>query len=310
VANSKWTTADIPDQTGRTYLVTGANSGLGFETAKALAGKGAQVVIACRDAERAQSAVREIEKEMPGVEVSTIALDLASLESIRSCCEKFKKNHGELHGLINNAGVMALPERRTADGFEMQFGTNHLGHFALTAQLIEPLLAASNARVVTLSSTAHLTGRMRWDDLQWERGYQNWLAYGQSKLANLLFARELGRRLEARGCEARSIACHPGYAATNLQRTGPQMAESGAMEGVMDIANRVFAQSAQMGALPTLYAATAGEAKNGHYIGPDGFFGTAGHPSRATPSRRARSREDAARLWKESESLTGVEFRV
>ncbi len=309
MTDSKWTAADIPDQTGKTFIVTGANSGLGLETSKELVRKGASVVIACRDAKKAQLAIEQIEKALPGASLVAMDLDLASLESTRSFAERFKASHSELHGLCNNAGVMALPERRTSDGFEMQFGTNHLGHFALTAHLIDLILATPNSRIVTLSSTAHLSGRMRWEDLQWQNGYRKWMAYGQSKLANLLFSFELGRRLSANSLSTRSIACHPGYAATNLQRTGPQMAGSGLMERVMEIANAVVAQDAAMGALPTLFAATSPEANNGDYIGPDRFFGTWGNPTQATRSKRSRDIEDAERLWGVSETLTGVNFR-
>lgn len=309
MTESKWTRDNIPDQSGKTFIVTGGNSGLGFQTAKELARNGALVVIACRNLEKARAAVQKLEKELPGARIVEMELDLASLESTRLFSENFKSSHSELHGLCNNAGVMALPARRTADGFEMQFGTNHLGHFALTAQLLELIVATPNSRIVTLSSTAHVPGRMRWDDLQWQTGYSKWLAYSQSKLANLLFALELARRLDASGGSTRSIACHPGYAATNLQRTGPRMAGSGIEERIMAIGTALFAQSAQMGALPILYAAASDDANNGDYFGPK-FLGVWGHPTKATPSRSARNSADAERLWKISESLTGVELRV
>jgi NAD(P)-dependent dehydrogenase (short-subunit alcohol dehydrogenase family) len=237
-----------------------------------------------------------------------MALDLADLKSIRRCADAVRGAHPALHGLINNAGVMAIPYRRTADGFEMQFGTNHLGHFALTGLLLDRLLATPGARVVTVSSNAHKFAAMRWDDLQWTRGYRKWFAYSQSKLANLLFANELQRRLAAANAGAISVACHPGYAATNLQGVGPRMQGSSIGEVVMEFANRVFAQNAAMGALPTLYAATAPDVRGGDYIGPDGLGEQWGHPKKVRANARANDPEAQRRLWEASERLTGVRY--
>jgi NAD(P)-dependent dehydrogenase (short-subunit alcohol dehydrogenase family) len=308
VATRPWTSSDIGDLSGRTFVVTGGNSGLGYETARALARKRARVVIACRDAGKAQSAIAALRAETAGADVSFLELDLASLASVRKFADAFRERHRSLHVLVNNAGVMALPQRRTADGFEMQFGTNHLGHFALTGLLLELLLAEPGARIVTLSSTAHRPGRMRFDDLQRERGYSPWPAYAQSKLANLLFTLELQRRLDAAGASAIAVACHPGYAATNLQTAGPRMSGSALMERAMTLLNRLFAQSAEMGALPSLYAACAPGVKGGDYVGPGGLAEIRGHPVLVSRSRRARDTEAAARLWEISERLTGVRY--
>jgi NAD(P)-dependent dehydrogenase (short-subunit alcohol dehydrogenase family) len=235
-----------------------------------------------------------------------VELDLASLASVRKCAEQILARRGGLDVLLNNAGVMAIPLRRTAEGFEMQLGTNHLGHFAFTGLLLERILSTPGARVVNVSSTAHKLGRMRWHDLQWERAYRKWGAYGQSKLANLLFTHELQRRLARSGASAIALACHPGYAATNLQAAGPRMAGSRLGEGFMRFANRLFAQSAEMGALPLLFAAAAPGLAGGEYIGPDRFAETWGHPTVVRPSRRAADPDAAARLWRISEDLTGV----
>jgi NAD(P)-dependent dehydrogenase (short-subunit alcohol dehydrogenase family) len=309
-AKRAWSASDLPDLSGRTVVVTGANSGIGFEAALALAGKGARVVLACRDAGRAEAAVRAIREVHPGAALDALPLDLASLASVRAFADAFRKSHAALHVLCNNAGVMALPPRQTADGFEMQFGTNHLGHFALTGLLLEPLLATPGARVVTVSSAVHYVGRLRFDDLHGERRYSRWGAYAQSKLANLLFAYELQRRLERGGASVASVGCHPGYASTNLQLAGPRMEGSSWMERLSVLSNRLFAQSAAMGALPTLYAAAAEGIRGGDCIGPDGFAETWGHPKKVRSSARSYDRDDAARLWKLSEELTGVRYEA
>ena len=304
----RWTADELPDLSGRTMVVTGGNSGIGFEAARELARHGARVVLACRDVGRAEAARERIAAERPAASPEVLELDLSSLDSVRKFAERYRQEHDRLDVLCNNAGVMAIPLRRTADGLEMQFGTNHLGHFALTGLLLERLLATPAARVVNVSSTAHRIGRMRFDDLQSERSYGKWRAYGQSKLANLLFSFELQRRLEAAGADVICTACHPGYAATNLQTAGPRMEGSGWMEGVMNLGNRLFAQSAAMGALPTLYAAAAPGVRGGDYIGPDGFMENAGHPKRVGTHARARDRAAAARLWEVSVELTGVDY--
>jgi NAD(P)-dependent dehydrogenase (short-subunit alcohol dehydrogenase family) len=300
----KWTVDRIPDQSGRTAIVTGANSGLGLITARELARAGARVVLACRNTQKGESALSDCEAAALGAEVELEQLDLASLDSVRGFAERFRAGHDGLDLLINNAGVMATPRRRTADGFELQFGTNHLGHFALTALLIGAMEGREDARVVTLSSGAHRIGRIAFDNLGGDRRYFRWRAYGQSKLANLLFALELDRRLRAAGSTVRSLSAHPGYAATNLQFAGPP----GVDAAIMKVSNRVIAQSDEMGALPTLYAATEPGLEGGTFCGPDGFLEQRGHPKRVAPSSAARDEEVARRLWQVSEEMTGVRF--
>jgi NAD(P)-dependent dehydrogenase (short-subunit alcohol dehydrogenase family) len=302
-------TADaIPDLSGRTLLVTGGNSGLGFETARALARRGARVVIACRSLEKANQAIARLRAENPRADVEAMALDLASLASVRAFARAFDGRENALHGLVNNAGVMALPRCETVDGFEMQLGTNHFGHFALTGLLLEKLLATEGSRVVNLSSTMHKTGRMRFDDLHGERSYGKWTAYGQSKLANLLFTYELQRRLAAKRASTISVASHPGYAATNLQFAGPRMQGSSLLEAGAGLMNRLFSQSAEMGALPSLYAATAPGVKGGDYFGPGGFAEMWGPPRKVSSSARSHDASAAARLWEISEEATGIRF--
>jgi hypothetical protein len=304
-----WSVADIPDLSGRTVVITGANSGLGFEAATALAGAGAHVVLACRDQVKGRAAEAEIRARHPRASTTLMPLDLSSLADVRRFAEATLAACPRIDVLMNNAGVMALPYRQTADGFEMQFGTNHLGHFALTGLLLGRLRATPGARVVTVSSGAHRMGRIRFDDPHWQQGYRKWGAYGQSKLANLLFAYELQRRLAAAGSDVISVAAHPGYAATNLQAAGPRMQGSPLLERLMDLGNTLFAQGAGMGALPQLYAAVAPGVRGGDYIGPDGLGELWGHPRTVTSNRRSRDVEAARRLWALSEQLTGVAFR-
>jgi NAD(P)-dependent dehydrogenase (short-subunit alcohol dehydrogenase family) len=303
---SGWSKGDIPTMKGQRVVVTGANSGIGFEAAKALAGKGANVILACRSEERGRKALAAIEDAHPEATVELRLLDLADLGSVKAFAEGVRRDHPTLDRLINNAGVMALPLRRTADGFEMQFGTNHLGHFALTMRLLDKLLEADDARIVTVSSMAHRFGRMRWKDPNWQRGYQKWLAYGQSKLANVLFTLELQRRLEAKDTSAIAVACHPGFADTNLQFVGPKLEGSKLQTWLMKLNNEYVAQDANAGALPTLYAATAPAVRGGDFFGPDGVLGIRGTPTRETPARHARDEADAARLWALSAELTGL----
>jgi NAD(P)-dependent dehydrogenase (short-subunit alcohol dehydrogenase family) len=294
----KWTADQIPDQSGRTAVVTGANSGLGLVTARELARAGARVVIACRNVDKGEEAKRGMDG---AVEVE--ALDLGSLGSVRAFAERFQ---GPLDLLINNAGVMAPPRDETADGFELQIGTNHLGHFALTGLLIGAMEGRDDARVVTVTSTAHRMGRIDLEDLQSESRYSRWRAYGQSKLANLLFALELDRHLRAAGSGIGSLAAHPGYAATNLQTSAPPL-----LDGlVMRVTNLLFAQSVDIGALPQLYAATYPGLEGGSFIGPEGFREQRGHPKPVTPSRDARDEDVARRLWEKSEELTGVRYEL
>jgi NAD(P)-dependent dehydrogenase (short-subunit alcohol dehydrogenase family) len=305
-----WTANNIPDLTGKTAVVTGSNSGIGYEAALQLAGKGARVLMACRDAEKTRAAALRIKQTFPNAVVDTMHLDLASLASIRAFAAAFAESHPSLHILCNNAGVMALPYRKTADGFEMQFGTNHLGHFALTGLLLERILATPAARVVTVSSGVHRAGAINFDDLSSEQSYGKWRAYAQSKIANLLFTYELQRRLAESKANAIAVACHPGYAATNLQAAGPRMEGSGLMESITDLGNRLFAQSAAMGALPTLYAATSPDVRGGDYIGPDGLFENWGYPKKVSSNARSRDTATAARLWDVSEELTSVRYEV
>ncbi|MCB8984544.1 MAG: SDR family oxidoreductase [Ardenticatenaceae bacterium] len=305
---SQWTTADMPDLTGKVAIVTGANSGLGYETALALAQKNARVVMACRNQEKGERARAQIAEQAPEAALDLRRLDLADLSSVRALAGAVRADYDRLDMLINNAGVMALPYRETADGFEMQFGTNHLGHFALTGLLLDLLLATPEARVVTVSSLVHRRGRLNFDDLQSQKQYSKWGAYGQSKLANLLFAYELQRRLTAVSADTISVAAHPGYAATQLQEAGPNMEGSTLQRQIMDLANKLFAQSAAMGALPTLYAATAPEVRGGEFYGPDGFGGARGYPVCTDSSPRSHDVAAAIKLWQVSEELTGVTY--
>lgn len=303
-----WTKNDIPDLGSRTAVVTGANSGIGFEAALGLAERGARVVLACRSKSKADEAADAIRSAAPQAALDFLPLDLSSLTSVRAFADGLRSRHGKLDLLVNNAGVMALPYRRTADGFEMQFGTNHLGHFALTGLLLDLLLATPGSRIVNVSSQMHRVGRIRFHDLHWEKGYGKWRAYGQSKVANLLFSHALHGRLRAAGAPTIVASCHPGYASTHLQAAGPEMEGSTLMVKITDLGNRLLAQPASMGALPTLYAATAPDVQSGDYIGPDGLFGMAGHPQKVGRTRYARKDGVAERLWQESERLTGVRY--
>lgn len=304
-----WTTSDLPNLTGRTALVTGANSGLGFETALALAGCGAQVSMAVRDLAKGEQAADDIRRAFPHARVEVGYLDLASLASIRDFAGLWATNHPDgLDLLINNAGVMAIPHRRTADGFELQIGTNHLGHFALTGLLLPALVARHRSRVVNVSSFAHRMGQMNFDDLMGERRYRAWGAYGQSKLANLLFTGELQRRLDKTGLAVKAVAAHPGYAHTNLQSASARMKGQTFQARITDKTNDLLAQSAAMGALPTLFAATAPGLPGDSFVGPNGFLEMRGYPQLVGRSARASDIADAARLWTASEDLTGVTY--
>ena len=298
-----WTADRMPDQTGRVAVVTGANSGLGLIAARELARKGALVVLSCRNMEKGRAAHADVAAAASGPEPELEELDLASLDSVRSFAERFKEKHDGLDLLVNNAGVMASPRRHTADGFELQLGTNHLGHFALTGLLLPLMEGREDARVVTLSSNAHKTVRgIAFDNLNGDRRYFRWNAYGQSKLANLLFALELDRRLRARGSTVKSVAAHPGYATTNLQSAAAPLFD----RMVMKVTDAVVGQSAEMGALPVLYAATEPGLEGGTYAGPDGRGEHRGHPKVVRPNRAARDPDTARRLWEVSADLTGV----
>jgi NAD(P)-dependent dehydrogenase (short-subunit alcohol dehydrogenase family) len=303
-----WTVDSIPDQSGKTYIVTGANSGIGYEASLQLAKKGAHVVLACRSPERSEAAADRIRAAAPGAKLELAPLDLASLRSVRSFADWFQRTHDRLDVLVNNAGVMAIPRQVTEDGFEMQLATNHLGHFALTGLLLGRLLASAPSRIVNVSSMVHTIGRFDWDDLQMERHYNKWLSYGRSKLANLLFTYELSRRLLARGAKVLAVACHPGYAATNLQAVGPRMTGSVLGKAFMNIGNSIFAQSAAAGAWPTLRAATAPGVHSGDFYGPAGPMHMMGAPMKHASNRRSYSKDDARRLWDASVKLTGVTY--
>ena len=300
-----WSPDDVPDLSGQVIAITGGNSGIGFEAARILGAAGARVIIACRSEARAAAALERLAAAAPGASLESVSLDLASLASVRACAEALGSMAPRLDVLVNNAGLMALPRRETADGFEMQLGTNHLGHFALRGLLLERL--AEGGRVVNVSSHAHRMGRIAFDDLHGRRSYQRWLAYGQSKLANMLFTLELDRRAKAGGAALTAAACHPGYASTNLQTAGAKMEGSSLKESFFDAANRLFAQSAAKGSWPTVYAASAPLA-GGEYVGPGGLGAMAGAPRLETPARRARDEEAAARLWALSEEATGVRW--
>ena len=304
----RWSVADMPDLTGRTVIVTGANSGLGFYTAQALARNGAAVTMAVRDVAKGATA-RDLMGPLKG-ELEVWRLDLSDLESVRTFAKEWSPTHeGGLDLLINNAGIMAIPRRVSADGFEMQFATNHLGHFALTGLLLPAFVAVPHSRVVNVSSGAHrMARRMNFDDLMGEHKYSKWGAYGQSKLANLLFTSELQRRLAANDLTVTASAAHPGWAATNLQGVGPSMSGASLEGKITALANKVIAQSPQMGALPTLFAATMPGLPGNSYVGPGGLGEMRGHPKLVDRSESAKDPQQAARLWRVSEELTDVHF--
>lgn len=302
--SSKWTAADIPDQSGRTAIVTGANSGLGYDTAAALAGAGATVVLAVRNLDKGNEALDRIKRSNPEAAVSVQALDLSALDSVRRAADELRAAHPRIDLLINNAGVMYVPTRETTeDGFEMQFGTNHLGHFALTGLLLDNLRSVEGSRVVTVSSVGHrIMARIRFEDPHFETGYNRVQAYGQSKLANLLFTFELQRRLAAAGAPTIATAAHPGFSDTELMRYIPVF--------VPDIVWKIFTQPADKGALPTLRAATDPNAQGGQYYGPDGIGEVKGHPKLVASSAQSRDQDIQRRLWNMSEELTGVTYPV
>jgi len=301
-----WTAADIPDQAGRLAVVTGASSGLGEITARELARRGARVVLAVRTASKGETAARRIREAVPAAQVEVRELDLASLASVRAFAAGLTAGSPALDLLINNAGIMQTPSRRTADGYELQLGTNHLGHFALTGLLLEALGSAPAARVVTVSSAEHKPGHIHFDDLQLERDYAPRKAYQQSKMANTVFGIELDRRLRAAGSSIVSVLAHPGYSATNLQSTGP----TGLSALALRIGNAVFAQKAERGVLPQLYAATAPGVRGGQFFGPSGFHELRGDPTEVRAVPEAHDEAIGRRLWAVSEELTGVTFAL
>jgi NAD(P)-dependent dehydrogenase (short-subunit alcohol dehydrogenase family) len=301
---SKWTAANIPDQKGRVAVITGANTGLGYETAAALAARGAHVVLAVRNLEKGKEAAARIGSATPGAQVSLQELDLTSLDSVRAAAAQLRSDYDRIDLLINNAGVMYTPKSSTQDGFEMQFGTNHLGHFALTGLLLETLLPVDGSRVVTVSSLGHrIRAAIHFDDLQWERSYGRVAAYGQSKLANLLFTYELQRRLASRGTTV-AVAAHPGGSKTELTRNLPRL-----LVAATPVIEPLF-QEADLGALPTLRAATDPGVLGGQYFGPDGFQETRGYPKVVASSDQSYDAALQQRLWAVSEELTGVVYPV
>jgi NAD(P)-dependent dehydrogenase (short-subunit alcohol dehydrogenase family) len=303
----QWTARDMPDQTGTTVVVTGANSGLGLRSSEALAAKGARVVLACRNAGRAATALESVRHGATGPDPEVVTLDLSSLASVRECAAELTERFPQIHVLLNNAGIMAVPKQVTVDGFESQLGTNHLGHFALTGLLLPSLLAAPAPRVVTVSSNAHKFGRLHLDDLFFERSrYSRWRAYGQSKLANLLFTSELQRRAVAAGTSLTAVAAHPGYAATNLT-SGPAIGAA-ILKPFLALGDQLVGQPDHMGALPQLYAATMPDVLADDYWGPDSFREQRGHPTRVGRTKHALDAEGARRLWERSEELTGVTY--
>ncbi|MCB9507434.1 MAG: SDR family NAD(P)-dependent oxidoreductase [Myxococcales bacterium] len=306
-----WTAAELPRQDGKTFVITGANSGLGFEAARVLAGLGARVVLACRNSGKAADAAARIAAETPGAVTPFIPLDLARLASVRDFAARASDELDRIDCLVNNAGLMGLPYGKTEDGFEQTFGINHLGHFALTGLLGPKLLAAGTAtepaRVVATSSIAHRQGRIRFEDIHWDRGYWTWGSYAMSKLANLMFAYELDRRLERSGEPVIALACHPGVADTNIVETSTRSRGLGFLDPIMKAGSRLVTQPAWKGALPTLWAAARPDARRGSYIGPRGPFGAFGLPTETGSTRRSRDEDAARRLWEVSVELTGVD---
>jgi NAD(P)-dependent dehydrogenase (short-subunit alcohol dehydrogenase family) len=301
-ASSKWTAADVPDQSGRVAIVTGANTGIGYQAAAVLADKGAHVVLAVRNLDKGKEAAARIGASSPNADVTLAELDLTSLDSIRTAADELRSAYPRIDLLVNNAGVMYTPKATTKDGFELQFGTNHLGHFALTGRLLDNLLPVEGSRVVTISSLGHrIIAAIHFDDLQSERGYNRIAAYGQSKLANLMFTYELQRRLAAKGAPTIAVAAHPGGSNTELTRNLP-----GVIRQPVEFVWGLLAQSAEMGALPTLRAATDPDVLGGQYYGPDGLGEQRGHPKLVSSSAQSHNEDLQRRLWSVSEELTSV----
>jgi len=305
---AKWTETDVGDQSGRIALVTGGNSGIGWDAVRVLAISGAKVLLGCRSLERGNEATLRIREIHPEADVQLLQMDLADLDSVREAAARVRSAHEKLDLLINNAGLMATPEQRTAQGFEMQFGVNHLGHFALTGLLLAQLLEVPGSRIVTVSSTGHRPGRIHFEDLNWGSDYGPWAAYFQSKLANLLFTYELQRRLDAAGRKTAALAAHPGGSRTNLGHENPGGFLNNLLDSSRPLIERFLLQSSAMGSLPTLRAATDPDARGGEYYGPGGFGEQTGHPVRVESSRRSKDVDVARRLWQASEDLTGVKY--
>lgn len=302
----KWSDNDVPDQSGRVVIVTGSNTGLGFDTARVLAERGAQVVLAVRNADKGEAACEKIRQSVPKAKVSTQQLDLGSLESVRTAAAELRAAHPRIDLLINNAAVAFPPKTTTPDGFELQFATNHLGHFALTGLLLENMLGVDGARVVVVASLDHkLGGAIHFDDLQWERRYSSALAYAQSKLANLMFCYELHRRLVKSGAPLMAVTAHPGYTKSDLFR---HMWKP--VRAMMKFSDLFIGQDPAKGALPQLYAATMPDVQGGQYWGPDGFLEMAGCPTLVQSSKKSYDQSVQKRLWTVSEELTGVTYPI
>lgn len=311
LTNSRtWSAVDAGDLTGRVALVTGANSGIGYETTRVLADHGAHVIMACRDGQKAARARDKLESQLDRSSLELLDLDLSDLASVRAAADRVVEQHARLDILVNNAGVMGTPYRRTADGFELQMATNHLGHFALTGLLLDRLVTTERSRIVSVSSHMHRLGRLRPADVATNKARNAWLIYSTTKLANLLFVAELSRRLEAGGFRTMALAAHPGWTRSNLAGTGAASSKSRVRRRMSRAVGANLGQSAAGGALPVLCAATSSHVHNGQYIGPGGAFGMYGAPRVARPSRRARDTQMAAALWEASEELTGVRYSV
>jgi NAD(P)-dependent dehydrogenase (short-subunit alcohol dehydrogenase family) len=310
VASDPWSLSDVGDQTGKVVLITGANSGIGFETARVLADHGAHVVMACRNPEKARRAADELENDLDRSSIELLAVDLADLVDVRRAAEKFRAAHARLDILINNAGVMGTPYRQTADGFELQMATNHLGHFALTGLLLDRLLTSGPSRIVTVTSQMHRYGHIDFDDVAGLRVGNTWRHYGASKLANLLFTAELSRRLLANDESTIAVAAHPGWTRSNLFGTGAALGERKVRTKAARTFGTFMGQATARGALPSLYAATARDVRSGQLIGPSHGFQLFGPPKLVRPSRPARNVADATRLWGISEELTDVHYSL
>ena len=298
-SNTKWTAENIPDQSGKIAIVSGSNSGIGFETARILADKNAEVILAVRNRGKGEKAIQQIKDQNKNANVKLMHLDLARLQSVKTFSDEFKQKYNRLDLLINNAGVMIPPYSKTEDGFELQMGTNHLGHFALTGLLLDIIKNTPDSRIVIVSSLAHKMGNINFDDLNWEkRNYKRQKAYGDSKLANLYFAYELRGRLKKNGLDIKVTAAHPGWTATELQRYSP----------VIEFLNKFFAMPQAQGALPTLRAAADENAQSGDFFGPDGFGNWRGYPVKVESNELSHNKEIAEKLWEVSEELTKVKF--
>lgn len=299
--SNKWTANNIPDLTGKVVIVTGSSSGIGYEAARVLANKNAEVIIAVRNQRKGEKALENIQQQNPEADAKVMILDLASIQSVEKFAADFKEKYTRLDLLINNAGVMIPPYSKTEDGFELQFGTNHLGHFALTALLMDLLKITDESRVVNVSSMAHKSGKLNFDDLGWEkRKYKAWSAYGDSKIANLYFTYELQKRLQKNGLNTKVTAAHPGWTATELQRNA----------GFIELLNGLMAMSIEQGALPTLRAAFDENAQGGDYFGPSGFMEIRGNPVKVKSNKLSHDTAIAEKLWDVSEQMTKVKFTL